>query len=157
MLKKTQQGATLISVLMVIFIVLLIGWSALKLAPVYIQHYSVVKIMDKIKSKYEAKLQHDSFVSTHEIQGTLYKHMDVNYINHLTKKNISVDRTPKGFKVRIKYDVNVPFIANIDALLHFDNTVKIELKGGSVSTSATPIKQSKNKSRKAEESTRTKG
>ncbi len=138
--KHTQKGASTSIVLIMIVFALLAAWGLLKLGPVYLQHYSVVKILDKVQEEFKGKLARESFISTREIQISISKRIDVNYISILTKKNIDVDRTPKGFNVRIKYDVVVPFFGNIDALLHFDNSVAIEPDSTRVSTSEAATK-----------------
>lgn len=124
-LKQKQQGATTGVVLTGITLALLMAWTALKLGPVYLQHYSIVKILNKVQTEYARKLDDDSLISTKEIKVTLMKHFDINYISHVNKRDIIIERTPKGFNVGIQYEVVVPFMGNIDALIRFENEVDI--------------------------------
>jgi len=125
-LKQKQQGATTSVILIGVTLALLMAWTVLKLGPVYLQHYSIVKILDKVQSEFARKLENDALVSTKEIKVSLMKRFDVNYITHVNKKDIIIERTPKGFAVEISYEVQVPFMGNVDALLHFEDGVDIQ-------------------------------
>ncbi|MEI7038196.1 DUF4845 domain-containing protein [Fulvimonas yonginensis] len=119
-MKTKQAGITLIGFLIVLIVVGFFGYMAMKLVPAYAEYMGVTKAMNQIAtSGVDGK-------SLDEIRRDLMFKMGFQYVDDATvkPKDITIDRS-NGTRLRVAYDKQVPFIYNIDFLLHFDKSVPL--------------------------------
>ena len=50
----------------------------------------------------------------------------MNNVTHVPLENVKVTSSGKGFEVNVAYDVQVHYIANVDAHLEFENEVFVK-------------------------------
>lgn len=116
-----QSGMTLIGFIFILLIAGFFAYMAMKLVPAYIQYFSVVKAMKQVstegvsgKSKNEIRRDF-SFKLSFQYADSAIKPSDVHFIHDST-----------GYAMQVSYDDRIPFIYNIDFLLHFDKTVPLQ-------------------------------
>ena len=121
-MKSKQAGITMIGFLVVLVIVAFFGYMAMKLVPAYTEYMGVAKAMTQVSTEgVEGK-------TLDEIRRNLLFKMDFQYVDNATikPKDITLDRGDNGgAALRVAYDKQVPFIYNIDFLMHFDKSVPV--------------------------------
>lgn len=118
----TQKGITMIGFAMMLCIVGFFAYAAMKLIPAYTEYFGVVKSMKK--------LQTDPGIETATIdliRSKLNVQFDLQYVSDKDVPPSAMQLiTANGqHSLRIAYDVDIPFIYNVDLLLHFDKTVDL--------------------------------
>ncbi|MEY2170450.1 MULTISPECIES: DUF4845 domain-containing protein [unclassified Rhodanobacter] len=122
-MKTKQSGVTLIGFLVILLVVGFFGYMAMKLVPSYTEYGGVVKAMNGIAT------EGASGKSLDEIRSELLRKMDFQYVDDATVKpsDITISRDNGGTSVlHVAYDKDIPFMYNIDFLLHFEKSVKMQ-------------------------------
>ena len=121
-MKSKQTGITLIGFLVILVVVAFFGYAAMKLVPAYAESMGVTKAMNQIAtSGVEGK-------SLDEIRRDLLFKMGFQYVDDATiqPQDITVERASTGNVLHVNYDKQIPFVYNIDFLLHFDKSVPLQ-------------------------------
>ena len=120
-MKNKQAGITLIGFLVVLAVVAFFGYMAMKLVPAYTEYMGVAKAMTQVSTEgVEGK-------SLDEIRRNLLFKMDFQYVDDATiePQDITIDRS-NGNQLHVAYDKQIPFIYNIDFLVHFEKSVPLQ-------------------------------
>lgn len=121
-----QQGAGLLSWLLVIIIIAAAIALTVKLAPIYVENYMIKRILESVREESVNVKEHGASPDANQNMRDFILHrLEVNNVHHVTSNNITLSNTATSTNVRILYEVRIPVIANIDAILHFDNTVQV--------------------------------
>lgn len=124
-LRNQQQGMTLISTVFVVAVFAFFGLLAFRLGPIYIQNFIVKRSASALQQLPKEKLNSYGPGVKLVLKQDLLKQLAINEIDHIKARNIKVTQTKQGYLVNIKYDVTANILANIDALIHFDDTVLV--------------------------------
>ena len=122
-MKSKQAGVTLIGFLFIMIIVGFFAYMAMKLLPSYSEYMGVTKSMKQIATEGTAGK------SLNDIRRELMFKMSFQYVDDATVRpaNITIQRDPNGGnQLNVTYDKQIPFIYNIDFLLHFDKSVPLQ-------------------------------
>ncbi|MGN2250377.1 DUF4845 domain-containing protein [Frateuria edaphi] len=120
-MKSKQAGITMIGFLVVLVVVAFFGYMAMKLVPAYTEYMGVAKAMTQVSTEgVEGK-------SLDEIRRNLLFKMDFQYVDDATiePQDITIDRS-NGNQLHVAYDKQIPFIYNIDFLVHFEKSVPLQ-------------------------------
>jgi Tfp pilus assembly major pilin PilA len=121
-MKSKQSGITLIGFLVVLIVVGFFGFMAMKLIPAYTEFMGVNKAMNDIATgSMEGK-------SLDDVRRDLMKKMDFQYVDDATikPKDITIKREGNAAQLNVTYDKRIPFMYNIDFLLHFEKSVALQ-------------------------------
>ena len=121
-MKSKQSGITLIGFLIVLMVVGFFGYMALKILPSYSEFMGVSKSMNQIATEGTAGKSLD------DIRRALMFKMNFQYVDDATikPKDITIKRDPGGVtSLNVVYDKQIPFMYNIDFLLHFQKSVTL--------------------------------
>ncbi|PXV61384.1 protein of unknown function [Dyella jiangningensis] len=120
-MKSKQKGITLIGFLVVLMVVGFFGYMAMKLVPAYTEFMGVTKAMNQLASENAAK-------TPAEVRGALMKKLDFQYVSDdtITPQDISLKRTGNATELNVSYDKRIPFMYNIDFLVHFEKSVELQ-------------------------------
>ncbi|MFC4526819.1 DUF4845 domain-containing protein [Dyella halodurans] len=121
-MKSKQSGITLIGFLVVLIVVCFFGFMAMKLIPAYTEFMGVNKAMNDIATgSMEGKTLDD-------VRRDLAKKMDFQYVDDATikPKDITIKREGNAAQLHVTYDKRIPFMYNIDFLLHFEKSVALQ-------------------------------
>ncbi len=121
-MKSKQAGITLIGFLMLLGIAGFFAYMAMKLVPSYTEYAGVVKAMNQISSEgVEGK-------SLDQIRRELMFKMNFQYVDDATihPSDITMEQGASGNELHVSYDKEVPFLYNIDFLIHFDKGVPVQ-------------------------------
>ena len=118
----TQKGITMIGFAFLLCIVGFFAYAAMKLIPAYTEYFGVVKSMKKLQTEPE--------IATAPIE-LIRQKLNVEFdLQYVSEKDVPASAmqliTANGQRsLRIAYDVDLPFLYNVDLLLHFDKTVDL--------------------------------
>jgi hypothetical protein len=120
--KIRQSGLTLIGFALVLMVAGFFAYAAMKLIPCYTEYFGVVKSMKSLQT-----IPGIETMTIEDIRRKLNVNFDLQYVDDATipDKNIQLITKEGQRKLRIFYDKDMPFIYNIDLLVHFDNTVDL--------------------------------
>ena len=118
----TQKGITMIGFVMLLCVVGFFAYAAMKLIPVYSEYFGVVKAMKQLQTEPTIETK-----SLEEIRGLLGVKFSVQYVddNTIPKGGYQLITENGQRSLRIAYDKDIPFIYNIDLLVHFSKTVDL--------------------------------
>ncbi|HJR12073.1 MAG TPA: DUF4845 domain-containing protein [Rhodanobacteraceae bacterium] len=123
---KRQSGITLIGFVIVLVIAAFFIYTAMKLVPAYMDYLNVSKALNTVATQSTS-----GDMSVAEIQRQLDTQQLSQYFadEDIEAKNISVVSTPNGGStLKLSYDKKIPWIYNIDFLVHFQKTVPLKMQ-----------------------------
>jgi hypothetical protein len=122
-MKSKQSGVTLIGFLFIMVIVGFFGYMAMKLLPSYSEFMGVSKAMNQLATEGTNGKTLDDLR-----RGLMFK-MGFQYVDDATIKpsDITIHRDAGGTsQLQVSYDKRIPFMYNIDFLLHFEKSVALQ-------------------------------
>jgi type II secretory pathway pseudopilin PulG len=119
-MKSKQKGITLMGFLIVLIVVAFFGYMAMKLVPAYTEFMGVTKAMNQLASE-------ESAGSPAEVRNALMKKLDFQYVSDdtITPQDITFKRSGNATELAVSYDKRIPFMYNIDFLVHFEKSVAL--------------------------------
>ena len=123
---KRQSGITLIGFVIILIIAGFFIYTAMKLVPPYMDYLNVSKALNTVATQSTS-----GNMSVEEVQRQLDTQQLSQYFadEDIQAKNISVISTPNGgSSLKLSYDKKIPWIYNIDFLVHFQKTVPLKLQ-----------------------------
>jgi Tfp pilus assembly major pilin PilA len=126
-MQRNTRGITLIGFLIVLCVAGFFAYLAMKLLPMYIEYFGVVKAMEMVKNESGSAQK-----SVEEIRRDLSAKFDTQYVDDASvpPQAISVRREAGGATLRIAYEKRVNFMYNIDLVGVFDKSVILRNVGG---------------------------
>jgi hypothetical protein len=124
---RYSRGITLLGFLILLCVAGFFAYIIMKLAPVYIEYFGVVKAMEQVKDEPGAAQR-----SLEEIRRDLNVKFDLQYVDEkdIPPQAIQLKREASGPTLRIAYEKRVPFMYNIDLVASFDKSVNLTNAGG---------------------------
>ena len=118
---KKQQGMTPTSLILMLIGICAAVLLVLKIAPVYMEHGKVVSALESIKNTTDIQT-----MGKDEIAKKLGARFEVNSIrNPLVDNGIKITKIGEYLKIQIAYNVEVPIISNLYALMKFDDVAEV--------------------------------
>lgn len=118
-MRHTQKGMSFFGWLAVIALVVFGAVIVMKLAPIYMDHFALRKIVTSINDDPSLKIG-----SLRDMRAHINKGMQINSIRDI-KADDAIDVTASGadaYTVVIRYEVRAPLLNTVDLLVHFDET-----------------------------------
>lgn len=122
-MKSRQTGITLIGFLILVAVVGFFGYMAMRLLPSYSEYMGVAKSMEQVAASGTAGRSLD------DMRRELLFKMNFQYVDDATIKptNITLLHNAAGANtLHVAYDKKIPFMYNIDFLLHFEKGVPLK-------------------------------
>jgi Tfp pilus assembly major pilin PilA len=116
--RSSQQGMSLLSWMVVIFVVSILVTVVVKLVPVYMDSLTVKSIVEDVAS--QQKLNSNS---TREIRKALESQFMVNRVEAITAKDVKIIKEKGKIFLNANYEKRVPVMYNVDAVVKFENLV----------------------------------
>lgn len=118
--RQHQTGLTLISFIFLLTLTLSVTYVGIKLVPHYINYYSVRSAMAAVADESQNKA-----MSIREVQSSLSRKLNINYVNDIGPESVKVARGRNGNVLTVKYRIRESIVANVDACLTFEHTVQL--------------------------------
>ncbi len=115
--KHRQGGMTALGLLILIAFVGLFVYAAIRLLPVYLEYFNVVRAMESVKS--------DTDGGAAALRNSLEKRFDIEDIKSLSYKDIEIRRDGATWVLHAAYDAEAPYLGNVGLVAHFDKTVTL--------------------------------
>ena len=117
--RKSQLGITALGFLVLASVFGLVGFGALKLAPLYLQKIRIETVLDDLKTGYDGKGPTIAALRRELIQRL--------YVEGITisSEDVVITPTKAGFMVGVQYDNRAPYIAGVSFLVAVDEQVEI--------------------------------
>ena len=115
-----QRGMTGAGWLLVLVLIGFFSLLTLKLAPIYMEHFTVKTVLASLKEEPLITKK-----SVGEIRKMIKRRMKVNGIYEFDKDNIKITREGGVTNVEIAYDVQKNMAGNVDILVFFSDSVEL--------------------------------
>ena len=117
-----QKGITMIGFAMLLGVLGFFAYAFMKLYPAYAEYFGVVKSMKTLQS--ESGIEN---ATIDYIRAKLSLQYDIQYVSDQNVPPSAAQLiTANGqHSLRIAYDRDIPFLYNVDFLVHFDKTVDL--------------------------------
>ncbi|MDD3447701.1 MAG: DUF4845 domain-containing protein [Gammaproteobacteria bacterium] len=112
-----QRGMTAIGWLIVLGLVAFFALLVLRLTPVYLEHYKVTSALQS--------LHEEPFITRKdpsEIMKLLMRRLDIDDVDRVKRDNVKIENQQGKLTIRVTYEVRIPMIANVDAVVSFDDS-----------------------------------
>jgi hypothetical protein len=121
------KGITLIGFVIVLCVLGFFGYLAMRLIPMYVEYFGVVKAMEQVRSEPGSAQK-----SVEEIRRDIIAKFDTQYVDDTSVPPAAIQlvRQSGGSTLRIAYEKRVPFLYNLDIVGKFDKSVNLSGAGG---------------------------
>ena len=116
-----QSGMTITGWIFVIAIVLFFALLGVKMVPNYIEHNSISKILEGLKTD-------RSLVKAgpQEIMKTITRRFDINSIYDFDMSAIKIKKSKEGLNVAVDYEKREKVAGNVEVVMHFHKEVDLK-------------------------------
>ena len=116
-----QRGIGLAGWMILVLVFGIILTAGAKLLPLYMDHYAISKVFDQM-----AKEPGMADSNKKAILNAIDKKLRINQIrNFPLSENLTLEKTERGNKIILKYEVRVSLIQNIDLIASFDKEAEL--------------------------------
>jgi hypothetical protein len=112
-----QRGMTTAGLLIMVSFVGLFVYAGIRLLPVYLEYFNVLKSVEGLKSEADQ--------GPPAMRNSLEKRFDIEDIKSLTYKDVEITKEGGGYSAHVLYDAQTPFVGNVGFVVHFDKTVAL--------------------------------
>ena len=125
-MRQKVRGITLIGFVIVLCVLGFFAYMAMRLIPMYVEYFGVVKSMEHIRSEPGSGQK-----SVDQIRRDMLTEFDTQYVDEksVPPAAIQVVREAGGATLRVAYEKRVPFIYNLDLVGKFDKSVTLSGAG----------------------------
>ena len=121
-MRARQKGITFIGWLFLLVPVAIVGYSAIRLAPIYLTYMKVVKAIDQTAGDFSG----DETVNPAAVRSALYRRFDIDSIVSPTVESISVKRDGDQWLISADYEEVAPLFGQVSLLVRFQTAAKID-------------------------------
>jgi hypothetical protein len=115
-----QLGASFFFWLFAIGILGFAGVMGLRIIPVYLNSYTVDKILEEVATESRTKI-----MSKNQIWSSIKKRLDINNISNIRKENFKFKREREKTVITLKYEVRTKLVGNLDGIASFEKTYNV--------------------------------
>jgi hypothetical protein len=120
---RSQRGIGIARLLFYLVLIMVGVTIVLKLGPRYIEYFEIRAVMQNL-AKDPSLAGKDRYRLTRVLEDRLY----MNYLEVVKAKDFKFQKTDKGYRVSLKYEVKEHLFANVDVLLTFSYAVLVGKK-----------------------------
>lgn len=115
-----ERGNTFIGFLLKMMLFGFFVLLALKIGPIYLEHYKIVQSLESLESDKDLANR-----TREEIMTLLMKRWDINGVEAVNKQNVTITKDIDGVQVRVSYEATQHIMANIDVIAKFDDVIEV--------------------------------
>ena len=113
-MKQTQRGMTMIGFLMMLCLGIFFAFCAMKIVPMYIEYYSVKKMLATISKNPEA-----ASGSKEKIRDLFRRGLEIDYVKVIKPDMLKIESTDGGMKMIVDDERRENLMANLDVVGKF--------------------------------------
>jgi len=113
-MKRTQGGMTMLGFLITLSVVILFLFCGMKIVPMYIEYYSVKKMLAAISNNPEAANS-----SKDQIRKMFGRSLEIDYVKIITPEMLKIETTDSGYNLVVDYERREELVANLDVVGKF--------------------------------------
>lgn len=113
-MKQTQRGMTMLGFLITLCLVIFFAYIGMKIVPMYIEYYSVRKMLATISKNPEA-----ASGSKEKIRDLFRRSLEIDYVKVVTPGMLKIESTDGGMKMTVDYERRENLMANLDVVGKF--------------------------------------
>ena len=122
LMRRHQQGMTMIGMLCILALVGVIVYAGIRLAPIYLNYMNIVRTMEATALDFKGENPDPGAIRT-----SLERHWEIEAISAVDYKDIEIAKDDSGgISMHVAYDDSEPYIGNVSLSVHFDKTVKVQ-------------------------------
>jgi len=110
---KTQNGVTLMGLVVVSALLIIVALVGMKVVPAYMEFLSVKKVLTAMKQ------EPLDTMSASDIKKSFDKRANVAYISVVKGSDLTIEKTSSGTVLNVEYQVIKPIAGNISVLIDF--------------------------------------
>ena len=118
-----QYGKGMISFFFIMIFVGVIGYTAIKVGPVYFDNNSIKRSLHNLATD-----GGDGLNSAMDVRLSLTKRFAINGIRLVDEKSVSVVKNNLLYEVSVDYEVIIPYMFNVSLLLTFNESVEVPIR-----------------------------
>ncbi len=118
--RKKQAGVTGMGWLVILGLIAFFALLTLKIAPVYMEHYSIKSVITSLKDE-----QFISKKSKKDIQKMILTRIKINGVYDMDPNSITVKKNGGTTNVDVTYSVQKNIVGNVDVLISFSDQVDL--------------------------------
>ena len=113
-MKRKQGGMTMLGFLITLSVVILFLFCGMKIVPMYIEYYSVKKMLAAISNNPEAANS-----SKDQIRKMFGRSLEIDYVKIITPEMLKIETTDSGYNLVVDYERREELVANLDVVGKF--------------------------------------
>jgi hypothetical protein len=118
-MKRTQRGVTMIGWICLLIPVAIVGYSGIRLIPIYLNYTKILRTMDQVSQELRAT------DSQQNIRYALEKRLDIEQVEFPGPKDFTIRREGSSWVIEIEYEDGAPLLSNISLSAKFAKSVRI--------------------------------
>ena len=119
-MKRTQRGMTLIGFIIVLAVVGIFAYVAMKLVPMYSEYYAVKSALKGLQAEPGIANRDPA-----KIQDLFFRRLYISYAENVKPANVEIERIESGWEMHVVYEVRKPLVGNLDVVGKFDVTERL--------------------------------
>ena len=112
---RRERGMTTIGLMTVLAMVGVFIYAGIRLVPLYLEYFNVVKAVEGLKSDAES--------GPAAMRIALEKRFDIEDIKSLSWRDVEITKEGGSWAVHASYDAQTSFLGNVGFVVHFDKIV----------------------------------
>lgn len=122
-----QKGIISLSTTVTVLAAVVLGVLAVRLLPVYYNDYAISQVLQEAAANPTVTMALDSNRNDLiALQKLLYVKFNVNNVSNVNVEQVQIVNDNGTNKLTLEYNVQVPMLANISALVHFNHEIQVK-------------------------------
>lgn len=118
-MKRTQRGVTMIGWIVLLIPFAIVGYSAIRLVPIYLNYTKISRAMTQTAQEGRAGDTQQS------IRYSMEKRLDIEQVDFPDVKDFVIRREGQSWVLEIEYEDGAPLISNLSITAKFKKSVRI--------------------------------
>ena len=123
-MKRTQRGMTLIGFIIVLAVVGVFAYIAMRLVPMYSEYYAVKQALKGLQAEPGIANRDPA-----KIQDLFFRRLYISYAENVKPGNVKIERIDGGWDMSVDYEVRKPMMGNLDVVGKFATSTKLTNRG----------------------------
>ena len=97
-----------------------VGFAGLRLTPIFLEHMKITRVLEDVKINLDGQS-----ATVAEIRSSIGKRLNIEMVRSIKPQDFKIKKSEEGYSVRLQYDSEAPYIANVYLLVRYNKAVEI--------------------------------